>query len=97
MRSVKANFDEMVRDFPAHSSLICFGRAVWGKKLSPRRIRANFNLLVEKSDFSNRGRLRLLRHFDNLTFTPVEGAIWHKNYSGGALRAKSKDCIKKNN
>ena len=72
MKSIKSDFERMVKRYPIHSSFICFGRAVWGKKYAHEIIRRNFNSLIDHGDYQPKDKFVLFKHFDYLTNLPEE-------------------------
>jgi len=62
MRSIEARFNKMTEKHPNYSSLICFGRAVWGQKMTRATISRWFNKLVDKTDYEALDRKALIMH-----------------------------------
>ncbi len=52
MASVEQKFRAMQREYPHHSTLINFGRAIKDEQLSERRAFYFFGKLVEKGDYA---------------------------------------------
>lgn len=75
MKSIKANFEKTSKKYPNHSSFICFGRTVMGKKYLPSVIRKNFNVLVDPDDYDPKDKFELFKHFDGLTNMPEEAEL----------------------
>lgn len=67
MRSIKASFKKEKSKATFHSSFICLGRAVAGRKFNTDRISRNLTNLVEKDDYIVSDRPALLRHLITLT------------------------------
>lgn len=70
MKSIERRFIAKVQKYPDHSSFICFGRAVWGQKFTPRFISKYFNKLVEKADYDHSDRKDILKHFLSISEMP---------------------------
>ena len=67
MRSVERRFIDATKKHPNYSSIVCFGIAVTGQKLTKEIISKWFTKLVDQNDYSSKERQELIRHFHGLT------------------------------
>lgn len=65
MRSIERRYRKFSEKFPDQSSLINFVEAIRGQKFSKRTIYFWFNRLVEKDDYSENEKRRILRELGN--------------------------------
>lgn len=61
MATIEHKFASLQRDYPSHSSLINFVRAIKGQPVSQRRLAFLFSRLVEPDDYAKEDRREILR------------------------------------
>lgn len=65
----------MAKKYPHHSSLICFGRAILGQRLTKPAISKNFKKTVDKADYDPDDKKDILEHLHLIT-NIAEGDIF---------------------
>ncbi len=68
MRSIKSRFDYQIRKNPGLSTLICFNKAIMGQRFKSKSIRENFNELVDKKDYQESDKKKILKYSYELSF-----------------------------
>lgn len=66
MKSLERRFNNITAKYPAWSSYICFAETVKGQNFNRKSIQYWFNKLVEKDDYSQSDKKRLIAHLEEL-------------------------------
>lgn len=67
MRSIHRRFIQIREDNPLLSDFICYSRSVDGQGFSRKVIMTWFNSLVDKNDYAQSDKKRLIEHLMSLT------------------------------
>ena len=73
MASLESRFRAIQREYPFHSSLINFGRAIKGQNLSQRRLFYYFDRFVERDDYSKEDKKEVRFLYCQKTPTQEQG------------------------
>ncbi|MFA6427401.1 MAG: hypothetical protein WCW16_03065 [Candidatus Magasanikbacteria bacterium] len=79
MRSVRHNFEKILKRNPGWSSCIAFANAVDGKRYSRKMISCWFSKLVDKNDYCRSERKQLIEFLYSLSNPLEEGQKQTKN------------------
>lgn len=69
MKSVQRRFNEVTKNNPGWSSLVCFSEAVKNQKFTTSMMRRWFYKLVDKCDYERKDKKVLLQGLDGLLKT----------------------------
>lgn len=62
MRSIERKFNYIRREHPSWSTWTCFTKAIHGRNFSKDKIKRWFNELVDKNDYEEKDKMKLLKY-----------------------------------